>query len=199
MLCDGSINEKPWEVGISSAYGREHRQIGELASNIPILLEESGNIARHVGIYEDLLCRSDYVANCPRLQRVSVSASKLSWQLMPFRFCVLCDASLDGPAGVAGIGVVIKLVNRDDWTDDHPLLFAWTKLSSPPNRPDLAEEQAILFASILSNHPRLRRRIREICGPNNLISATVLNDCQSAVNRTRINLREDAFLKRLVE
>ena len=44
MLCDGSINDKPWEVGISPAYGREHRQIGELASNIPILLEESGNI-----------------------------------------------------------------------------------------------------------------------------------------------------------
>ena len=119
---------------------------------------------------------------------------------MPFfRLCVLCDASLNSPAGVAGIGVVIKLVNRDNCTDDHPLLFAWTKLTSPSNRPDLAEEQAILFASILSNHLSLRGRIREICGPNNLISATVLNDCQSAVNRTRISLREDPFLKQLVE
>ena len=119
---------------------------------------------------------------------------------MPFfRLCVLCDASLDGPVGVAGIGVVIKLVNRDNCTDEHPLLFAWNKLNSHPDRPDLAEEQAILFASILSNHPILRGRIRRICGPDNLLSATVLNDCQSAVDRAGTNLRKNAFLKELAQ
>ena len=43
----------------------------------------------------------------------------------------MCDGSLNGPAGVAGIGVVIKLVNSDNITDEHPLLFAWTLLDTP--------------------------------------------------------------------
>ena len=118
---------------------------------------------------------------------------------MPFRFCVLCDASLDGPAGVAGIGVVIKLVNRDNSTDEHPLLFAWNKLRSRPNRPDIAEKKAILFASVLSNHVILRRRIREICGPGNLLSATILNDCKGAVNAVQTNIRNGGVLAELVK
>ena len=99
----------------------------------------------------------------------------------------MCDGSLNGPAGVAGIGVVIKLVNSHNITDEHPLLFAW-----PGNLP-------FLFASVLSNHVILRRRIREICGPGNLLSATILNDCESAVNRAQTNLRNNAFLAELVQ
>ena len=99
----------------------------------------------------------------------------------------MCDGSLNGPAGVAGIVVVIKLVNSHNITDEHPLLFAW-----PGNLP-------FLFASVLSNHVILRRRIREICGPGNLVSATIFNDCESAVNRAQTNFRYNAFLAELVQ
>ena len=107
---------------------------------------------------------------------------------MPFfRLSVLCDGSLNGPAGVAGIGVVIKLVNSHNITDEHPLLFAW-----PGNLP-------FLFASVLSNHVILRRRIREICGPGNLLSATILNDCKGAVNGVQTNIRNGGVLAELVK
>ena len=99
----------------------------------------------------------------------------------------MCDGSLNGPAGVAGIGVVIKLVNSDNITDEHPLLFAW-----PGNLP-------FLFASVLSNHVILRRRIREICGPGNLLSATILNDCEGAVHRVQTNIRNGGVLAELVK
>ena len=120
---------------------------------------------------------------------------------MPFfRLCVLCDASLNGPAGVAGIGVVIKLVNRDNSTDEYPLLFAWNKLRSPPDRSDLAEEQGILFAFVLAatSNRILHKRIRRIAGrPDDLISATLLCDCESAVNRVRTRLRQNRILLEL--
>ena len=96
---------------------------------------------------------------------------------------VLCDGSLNGPAGVAGIGVVIKLVNSHNITDEHPL---------PGNLP-------FLFASVLSNHVILRRRIREICGPGNLLSATILNDCEGAGNRVQTNIRNGGVLAELVQ
>ena len=39
---------------------------------------------------------------------------------MPFRLCVLCDASLNGPAGVAGIGNItdeqrLEFINAGYW------------------------------------------------------------------------------------
>ena len=95
----------------------------------------------------------------------------------------MCDGSLNGPAGVAGIGVVIKLVNSHNITDEHPL---------PGNLP-------FLFASVLSNHVILRRRIREICGPGNLLSATILNDCKGAVNGVQTNIRNGGVLAELVK
>ena len=113
---------------------------------------------------------------------------------------LLCDGShslVNRNEGVAGIGVVVKLVNRDDLTDEYPLLYAWNKLRSSPSRPDLAERQAILFASVVSNHVIHRRRIRRICRPGNLISATILNDCQGAVRHVQTILNRGNFAELL--
>ena len=44
LLCDGSTKDNTWGIGVSSACGREHWDIGGLASDIPILQEENGHI-----------------------------------------------------------------------------------------------------------------------------------------------------------
>ena len=118
-----------------------------------------------------------------------------------FHLSVLCDGShslVNGDEGVAGIGVVIKLVNSDNITDEYPLLYAWNTLRSSPSRPDLAERQAILFASVLSNHVILRRRICQICRPGNLLSATIFNDCRGAVHHVQTNIRNGGHFAELL-
>ena len=103
---------------------------------------------------------------------------------MPLSPCLPCSRRTpvcpDVRSRGQGLGVVAQLVNRDDITDECPLLYAWNKLPSSPSRPDLAEREAILFVSVLSNHVILCRRIRQICRAGNLRSASILIDCQGS-------------------
>ena len=107
---------------------------------------------------------------------------------MRFHLAVCCDASCSLPLlQEAGIGVSVVLVNCEDHSNEIPILYAWTKQRA--RTPDRAEIMAIRCACIcLNSMDDLMRRLNDVLArTDQLVSAQVFNDCQTAVERLTTN------------
>ena len=103
---------------------------------------------------------------------------------MSFHLAVCCVASFS--IGCAGIGVSVTQVNCGDHSDERPILYTWTKQCA--GRSDQAELTAIKCAFICLSMNDVMQRLDEVLPrPGKLVSAHVLNDCQSTVQLLTTN------------
>ena len=104
---------------------------------------------------------------------------------MRFHLAVCCDASCSLPPLLqeAGIGVSVVLVDCEDHSNEIDILYAWTKQRA--RTPDRAELMAIRCACICLNcMDDVMRRLNDfLARTDQLVSAQVFNDCQTAVKQ----------------
>ena len=98
---------------------------------------------------------------------------------MPYHLCACCDGSFLAATNEAGIGVSVLLVNHENMSETHPLLYAWKKTNA--KSPDIAELEAIRFACFCLDRDDVKRRVDELGGTGDIQSGAVRNDCQTVV------------------